>query len=266
MIYVPGVRNRRNIPTMENSQVAAVQFEPTVGKVDTNLERMGELADGLPASVGLAVFPELGVTGYNPDGISSIAEPIPGEWTEALIGIARTNELHLLAGVPERDGDRLFNGLVHVSPAGVESVYHKQRLWGDEAEVFTRGSGPSVAETPVGDVGLLVCYDLNFPELCLEYAESEVDVLAVSSAWRTSFLEDWRLLLRARALDGTCYTVGSNHVGDQLGRNHAGHSLVAGPTGVVLDETGTGAGSAVVTVKSAELDEARDRNPVRRDR
>lgn len=251
---------------MPKPAIGAVQFEPTVGEVDTNLRQMDELAETLPISVKVAVYPELCVTGYDLDVAQSTAEPVPGGLTDGIVNIAQEHDIHLLAGLPERDGDQLFNSFVYASPDGVHSVYRKQRLWGDEAELFTEGAGTTIINTPIGQVGLLVCYDLNFPELCLRYANSEVDVLAVTSAWRTSFLEDWRLLLRARALDGTCYAVGANHLGDQRGRWHAGHSLIAGPTGTILDEAGDDPGFAVGAVDQTQLVEARERNPVHRDR
>lgn len=247
---------------MAQNAIAAVQYEPVIGEVETNVRRIADLADDLPESVGVAVVPELGVTGYDLDVARSTTDPIPGPLTDGVADIARDQDLHVLAGLPERSGERLYNALVHVSPEGVESVYRKQRLWGAETDVFDQGVRRTVIETPAGRVGLLVCYDINFPELCLRYAEKEVDVLAVSSAWRSSFLEDWRLLLRARALDGTCYAVGSNHIGDQQGRQHAGHSLIAGPTGAIEAEADTEPGSVVVDIDEGHLADARKRNPV----
>lgn len=251
---------------MEPTDIAAVQFEPMVGEPEANHGRIAELADRLPDGTEVAVFPEMCVTGYDLEVAATEADRIPGDLTDPVVDIAADADLDLIVGLPERDGEALYNTLVHAGPGGVEAVYRKQRLWGDEAGAFDRGAAPTVTQTAAGTAGLLVCYDLNFPELALRYAEAGVDFLAVSSAWRTSFLEDWRLLLRARALDGTCYAVGSNHIGDQRGREHAGHSLIAGPTGTVIDEAGTAPGTTVATIDESALAEARERNPVHRDR
>jgi len=251
---------------MVSNGLAAVQFEPVVGDPATNLETIDSLSAALPSAVELAVFPELCVTGYDLEEACALAEPIPGAVTDTLVEIAERTGLHVAVGLPERADGSVFNALAYVRPDGVTAVYRKQRLWGEEAERFAAGTEPVVVDTPVGRVGMLVCYDLNFPELALTYARREVDVLAVSSAWRTSFRADWRLLTRARALDGPCYVVGANHLGDQRGRDHAGHSLVVGPTGTVQGEVGGAPGPAVAPFSRPALDRARDRNPVHRQR
>lgn len=251
---------------MGTDTVAAFQFEPVPGDVSANLARMDELLAEAGPAVEMAVFPELCVTGYDLDDAESLARPVPGTYTEELAALADAHETTVVAGIPERDGDVVYNDLVAVSGAGLQGTYRKQWLWGAETETFATGEDPTVFEMPFGRVGLAICYDLNFPEHALAYSEAGVDVLVVSSAWRTSFLEDWRLLHRARALDTTAYTVGSNHMGDQRGRDHAGHSLIAGPDGQIIAEAEETSGSVRATIDPEELARARDRNPVRRSR
>ncbi|WP_458188428.1 carbon-nitrogen hydrolase family protein [Haladaptatus sp. NG-WS-4] len=251
---------------MSEHRVAACQFEPAVGDVTGNLETVERTLASLPSNVALAVFPELCVTGYDLDVISERATPVPGDLTERIVPLAAEHDVPVVAGVPERDGERLYNSLVVVDGDGVRATYRKRHPWGDEADVFATGDGPTTVETSVGTVGLALCYDLNFPEVGLEYAREGCDVLAVSAAWRTSYVDDWRLLLRARALDGPYYVVGSNHVGDQRGRDHAGRSLVADPFGTVLSEVTEGAGHAVVPVDRERIETCRTRNPVRESR
>ncbi len=257
----------RGVLAMRGSpSVAACQFEPTVGDVDANLAAIERAVESLPESVALAVFPELCVTGYALDVAEELGAPVPGPLTDRLVPMASEHDVTLVAGVPERDGESLYNSLVVVDGDGVQGTYRKRHPWGEEADVFATGDGLTTVETRVGTLGLALCYDLNFPELGLEYAREGCDVLAVSAAWRTSYRADWRLLLRARALDGPYYAVGSNHIGDQRGRDHAGGSLVADPTGTVLSETTAGAGHAVATVEKERVETGRDRNPVRASR
>jgi len=248
---------------MTNHEIAACQFEPTVGDSDDNLATVRRLAADLD-DVALAVFPELCVTGYDVETAVDAATPVPGPVTDELTEIAAATGTTLVVGLPERDGDAVYNDLVAVSGDGVEAAYRKQYAWGDEAGAFATGDGPVTAETAVGTVGFLLCYDLNFPEAALAYAD--VDVLAVSAAWRESYRADWSLLLRARALDGPCYTVGANHAGDQRGRVHRGGSLVAAPTGDVLAECADGATTVAAPVDTNVLAAARERNPVRQTR
>ncbi len=247
---------------MQETAMAAVQFQPDLGDVAANLDRISIHLDALPEDVSVAVFPELAVTGYSLEVAETHAESIPGPSTERLGEIAADYGIHVVAGLPERADSTLYNSLVYVSPEGFAAAYRKRRLWGEETEQFAEGSESVVVDTPVGSVGLLICYDLNFPEIALEYAADGVDVLAVSAAWRTDYLSDWRLLARARGLDTTSYVVGSNHIGDQKGRDHAGHSLIAGPGGTIQEEAGTEPGSVAGTISAAELTRARERNPV----
>ncbi|MCO8243424.1 carbon-nitrogen hydrolase family protein [Haladaptatus sp. AB643] len=243
-------------------RVATCQFEPTVGRPDTNIEAIEELARKLPESVEFAVFPELCVVGYDLTAVPTHRTSVPGPITDRLTDVVRDVGVDLVVGIPEVDTGTVYNSLVYVGEDGVLATYRKRRLWGDEANCFDAGTEPVTVDTPAGTVGLLLCYDLNFPELSLTYARDHCDVLAVSAAWRQSFERDWRLLCRARALDGTCYVVGSNHVGTQAGRKHAGESCIVGPRGDIVSKTTDGSAvvSAPVTPESLTL--AREKNPV----
>ncbi|MFA9428341.1 carbon-nitrogen hydrolase family protein [Natronorubrum sp. A-ect3] len=246
-----------------SDRIAACQFEPVIGDIDANLESIRALGSDLRTDVAFAVFPELCVTGYDLETVADLATSVPGPITNSLAEIAGSIQCLLAVGLPERDGDDLFNTTVVVSGDGVEAAYRKQYPWGAEAEVFSSGEEPTTVETPVGTVGLCCCYDLNFPEVGLEYAQLGCDILAVNAAWRTSYLPDWRLLSRARARDGPFYVVASNHTGDQHGRNHAGHSLVAGPDGRIRSEGDTKNGVVSAPVTVSDLEQAHEQNPVR---
>lgn len=243
--------------------IAACQFEPTIGDVDANVAATDRALSGLPNQVELAVFPEMGAVGYDLDTVQELAGPVPGALTDRFVDVARAHDTTVVVGVPEQEGESYYNTLAVVDGDGVTATYRKQYLWGDESDVFETGDGPTTVDTEAGTLGLALCYDLNFPELGLEYARADCDVLAVSAAWRRSFEADWRVLTRARALDGPYYVVGSNHVGDQAGRTHAGRSLVVDPTGTVLSEAETGRGHVVASVEPSRLETARERNPVR---
>lgn len=249
-----------------NVRIAACQFEPTIGDVDANVAAVDRSLSGLPDHVEIAVFPELAAVGYDLDTARDLAAPIPGALTDRFVDLAREQDTTVVVGVPERDGEDLYNTLAVIDGDGVEATYRKQYSWGDESGVFATGEELTTVETAAGTLGLALCYDLNFPEFALEYARAGCDVLAVSAAWRRSFDADWRLLARARALDGPYYVVGSNHVGDQAGRTHGGGSLVADPTGTVISEAKDGHGHAVAPVEADRLESARQRNPVRETR
>lgn len=246
----------------QNAIIAATQFEPTIGAVDSNLETMETEIERHDTDVDIVVFPELTLTGYDLPAARATAAPIPGPLTDPLVEMAEAHDVAIVVGLPERDGESLYNVLIYVDERGVRGKYRKQYLWGNERDVFDGGDGPETIDTEFGTVGFLVCYDLNLPESSLAYARQETDLLLVSAAWRPSFTHDWRLLNRSRALDGTCYVVGSNHVGSQAGREHAGHSLVAGPGGRILTEAGADRETIVHELDYERLRDAREKNPV----
>ncbi|MFD1562161.1 carbon-nitrogen hydrolase family protein [Haloarchaeobius amylolyticus] len=251
---------------MTEPRIATCQFEPELGNIDANLDHIERLAASVCDNTALAVFPELCVTGYDVDLVQSTQIAVPGPITDRLRTIVRETGVDLVVGLPEIDGDTIYNSLVYLSADGVEGVYRKQRLWGAEADSFSAAAEPTVVETPVGRAGFLLCYDLNFPELALEYSNADCDILIVSAAWRESFERDWRVLCRARALDQTCFVVGSNHCGSQRGRRHAGSSLIASPQGEIVAQTTTGIATASTAVTPETLSVARERNPVRQSR
>jgi predicted amidohydrolase len=245
-----------------DSHIAAGQFEPDIGEIDANYNQIAELTASLDERVALAVFPELCVTGYDLDTAETLATPVPGHLTNPLIDIAAENDISLIAGVPELTDDGLYNTLVLVDQSGVQATYRKQYLWGTESDMFDTGTGPVIADTALGKIGLLNCYDLNFPETALTYARNECDVLVVCAAWRDSYLNDWSLLLRSRAFDGTCYTVGANHLGEQQGRQHGGHSMIVDPHGSIIENADNNETTVAASVQQERLREARNRNPV----
>ncbi|WP_222914145.1 carbon-nitrogen hydrolase family protein [Natrinema sp. SYSU A 869] len=251
---------------MSNARIAACQFEPHIGDVDANLDRIERLTERLPPATVFAVFPELCVTGYDLDSALPAQTAVPGPVTDRIQTIAQKTGVDLLIGLPEAAGDDVYNSLVYVSDHGVKAIYRKQQLWGDEAAPVTAGTEPTVVETPAGRVGMLLCYDLNFPELALEYAKAGCDLLAVSAAWRQSFDHDWRLLCCARALDQTCYIVGSNHSGTQSGRHHAGESLIAGPRGEIITKATDNRPTISAEIDPDAIETARRKNPVQKSR
>lgn len=251
---------------MTPPRIAACQFEPTIGEIDANLDQIERLAERLPATTALAVFPELCVTGYDLEVVPTTSITIPGRVTDRIQTIASQTGIDLVVGLPESIGDDVFNSLVYVSSQEIEATYRKQCLWGDEAAQFAAGASPETVDTPVGRVGFLLCYDLNFPELALAYADADCDLIAVSAAWRQSFDRDWRLLCRSRALDQTCYVVGSNHLGSQSGRRHAGESLIVGPRGDIIAKTTDDMPTTSAEVAPEAVETARSKNPVRRSR
>ncbi|MGH8895663.1 MAG: nitrilase-related carbon-nitrogen hydrolase [Egibacteraceae bacterium] len=195
----------------------------------------------------LVVLPELWPVGFfHFDDYAALAEPLHGPTLNALADAARTAQVWVYGGsfVERDDRGRLFNtGCLVDDHGALRLTYRKLHLFGldsSERALLTPGLEAPVAATPWGIVGAATCYDLRFPELFRELALGGATLLVVASAWPMVRLEQWRILLRARAVENQAFVIACNAAGDDAGRMLAGHSAVISPLGEVIAEAGTG--------------------------
>lgn len=152
-----------------------------------SLDAASELFD---RGARIVVLPELIVPGYRlePDFLRSAAEPLDGPTTRAWRELAAREAGYLVGGFCERDGDRLYNSAVLVGPEGVLLHYRKLHRFAQEKDVFTAGDhGLPVAETPLGVIGVCICYDLRFVETARILALRGAELICVPTAWLPGF-------------------------------------------------------------------------------
>ena len=138
----------------------------------------------------LVVLPELSVPWYTvmPDEVARSAEPLWGPTVDAWTAIAADHSGLVVGGFCERDGEAFYNTAVVVDRSGVIGHYRKLHLFADEKACFTPGDrGLPIVETPVGRLGLCICYDLRFVEVVRVLALSGAELVCVPSAWITGF-------------------------------------------------------------------------------
>lgn len=232
------------VPTVAACQTAIDDLD-----VEANLARIRNRIADLPSEVDVAVFPEYTVTGFVPDErIHDRAIARDGAAIERLRALATEADCALVVGFVERD-DGFYNASAYVEPDAV-TVYRKRHLWGAERSLLSPGVERVVVETPVGRAGLLACYDLNFVEESAAFARRNVDALFVVGAWPAAHAENWRLLLRARALDGVRWVVGAGRTGrrdvaDAPTAEYAGRSCIVSPDGSVAAELDRGSADCI---------------------
>ncbi|MDB9233377.1 hydrolase [Halorubrum ezzemoulense] len=239
--------------------------------VDANADRLRDRAADLPSGVDLAVFPEYALTGFVADERFREAALSRDVARARLESVAETAGSAVVAGYAERDGDAVYNATAYVPPGGSSedgggefSAYRKRHLWDDEAEWVEPGGDRVIVETPAGPTGLLTCYDLNFVAESAWFAERAVDALVVVGAWPADHVANWRLLVRARALDGVRWTVGAGRTGTAGGARpaeaatYAGNSLVVRPDGAVAAELGREPATLTATLDRDTLSAQRD--------
>ena len=250
-------------PTVAACQTGVADLDPAA-----NVERLRDRVAALPDTVDVAIFPEQFLTGFVADDrIADAALETAGPELDAVRDCATAHDLDILVGYVERgtegaaDGDTappLYNAAAYVRPGGETTVYRKRHLWGGELEVLTPGAERVTVETPAGTTGLVTCYDLNFVADSAAFTEEKVDALFVVGAWPAAHSENWRLLVRARALDGVRWAVGCGRTGrreiDGAPRaDYAGRSLVARPNGSLHSQLATDEGDLVATLSAEEM-------------
>jgi len=163
-----------------------VQLTPTLGQLDTNLHRIREhVREAAHDGVDLLVLPELATSGYllTPEEARACAQdgddPVFAELTSAL-----SERLTVVFGFIEREDETLYNSAVVLRHGHDPVIYRKLHLWGTEQDLFVPGNDPApVLETNFGRLGILICYDLEFPEMLRTHALRDADVVAIPTNW-----------------------------------------------------------------------------------
>lgn len=250
-------------------RVAAAQFAAGTD-VDHNIAQIEALAaEAAARDASVVVFPEASMYAVDASGdaLRSAAQQFSAHFRSRLCEIAGSHGIHIVAGafVPG-SGARPFNRLLIAGPDGVEQPgYDKLHLYdafswreSDNVEpgpVIADGSELRTVRVGAFTLGLMNCYDLRFPEMARKLVDLGANVLVVSSAWIAGPLKEmhWETLLRARAIENTCYVVASG----QSPPASVGLSMIVDPAGVVASTCIGDTGLASAELSIARLDEVR---------
>ncbi len=249
-------------------RIVCQQLAPSVGDDDANLAAIEQAIDeAVNLGADLIVLPELCTSGYkfaSEEEVAAAAQTLDSavlsDWQSRLGG----SHAVLAAGIPLRDDTGIYNAAVLLDETGVLATYRKVHLWDEEKLWFMAGGeAPPVVETRHGRVGLLVCYDLEFPEMVRGLLLNDVEVLAVPTNWpvaptpvgeRPAELQDAMSSARLSRLIVAC----CDRCGAERGTEFAGGSAIIGADGWVRAErAGRDVGPVVADVDVAEaLDKA----------
>jgi len=248
-------------------RLAAVQIDIALGRIEDNLARITDQAEKAAADgAQLVVFPECAVTGYAFDSLDEarpFAEPIPGPTTERLGQLCRRLEIHLVTGMLEADRDRLFNAAVLVGPQGLVGSSRKVHLPMLGIDRFaTPGDRPfQVWDTPLGRIGMLICYDLSFPEAARVLMLQGADLIVLPTNWPPGAELTAEHLVAGRALENHVFCRATNRVGRERGFRFIGASRIADPHGRTLAQAGPDEETRLIA--DVELADARQKRIVR---
>ena len=190
----------------------------------------------------VVVLPELSDSGYvfeRREELEDWGGPIPeGVAARRLIALAQELGIYIVSGLAEKDGDVFYNSAVFCGPQGYIGKYRKLHLWNREKLFFKPGDlGAPVFETPIGVVGLAICYDGWFPEIFRKMALEGADLICVPTNWVPMAGNEGHpeamanVLHKAAAHSNSLFIACADRIGVERGQPFEGQSLIVGPTG-----------------------------------
>ena len=225
-------------------QAAAIQFNVKQGDVDANLAYVRQALRRVAASgANLVVLPEMWSSGFAYKNLNELAGRTDGIVAE-LLELSRELKLVICGSMPEPHGAKVFNTVHLIDNGRLAGVYRKLHLFSllGEERAFDGGDAWLLADTTLGKVGVIICYDLRFPELSRRLAVEGAHLICVPAQWPKPRQEHWRTLLRARAIENQLYVVACNACGPIGKLDFFGMSMIIDPKGELQAEGGAGEG------------------------
>jgi predicted amidohydrolase len=224
---------------MREITVATVQMKPALGEVEDNLVKMSEFVSKIASQqkVDLIIFPELATSGTELGvRFTEMAQRVPGPSVNLLAQRAADFGVYIAFGMvmKERVESILYNTAVLVGPDGeLVGTYNKMHLHGEERMAFREGFRLPVFETDIGVIGLMIGWDLAFPEVARSLTLDGAELLCVLANWEASAIDEWRTYVKARAYENATFVAAANRVGEDVTLTFGGESMIVGPRGKI---------------------------------
>jgi predicted amidohydrolase len=253
-------------------KIALYQGPGRINDVEGAFTHMAEMAGRAKAQqADLLLLPEMYLSGYNigPENARKCAVRRDGVAMGRAAGIAKSNGIALVFGYPELVGESVANAAVLIGADGTVVLnYRKSHLFGDldRAMFECVGSEFPVAELGGLKIGLLICYDIEFPEPARRLALAGADALLIPTAQMAPYEQVAKHVIPARAYENQVYVAYANHAGTEDGLDYIGLSSICGPDGAVLAAAGAGEEMIFATVEPAHQARVRKADPLIADR
>lgn len=247
--------------------VAVSQFAAGTDVAENRRKVREGVQSGAALGAKLIVFPECAMsTGSTPSEVK-YSEPLDGAFATEIESLAREFGVHIIAGMTETapQETKVFNTLIHATPVGISGLYRKLHLYDAFGERESEKIIPASHVPPLTfqidgvTFGAMTCYDLRFPEMARYLVDAGAEVLLVPAAWVAGASKEyhWDVLLKARAIENTCYVLGAGQTGPAC----VGQSLIVDPMGVVIAAAGEKPGTVGAVVDAKRIESVRDSNP-----
>jgi predicted amidohydrolase len=244
--------------------LALLQCAPAPLDAAGNLQRMDQAAQqAAAAGAQVLVCPEMFVSGYaiGAAAVQQLAQAADGPWAQAVAATAQRHGVAVVYGYPERDpSGAVFNAAQWISAQGQRCLnYRKTYLFGDlDRRQFAAGAPSAATFTLQGwTIGLLICYDVEFPEATRRLALAGADLIVVPTANMPAYDFVAQSLVPVRAYENQLYVAYANYVGAEGAVHYGGLSLLAAPDGQPVAQAGRQATLLVATLDDTRLTTAR---------
>lgn len=240
-------------------KVELFQLAGRDGDTPYNLERTLQAIASCAADSDLLVFPETGLCGFPSAGsVARIAEPLDGPSMQAVQRAARERDVAAVVGLIENDAGSFYNSSLLITPEGIALRYRKTHLWPDERSLVVPGDRHATVVWRGVRIGLLICYDIEFPENARALGELGAELIVVCNGNMDPYGPVHRTALLARAQENQLYALMVNRVGNGAdGLVFAGGSAVVDPFGQLLCESGRDECRLSLTLDLARVGAAR---------
>ena len=223
-------------------RIAVVQMETNLLEIEANSTKILEfISRAATNDAQIVVFPECTITGYNMtlDEAEGLAVSIPCAQTELITKACASSGILAVVGTIERGQDgRLYNTAVLIHSDGVLGIYRKTHLpmLGIDRFLSPGDAIPEPFSTELGRLGMLICYDVRFPEPVRVLSLAGTQIVLIPTAWpdKASLYPDF--VVRTRSEENHVYIAAANHVGEERGVRYLGRSLITSPSGEIIAE------------------------------
>ena len=226
-------------------KIAAVQMDPEIMKNRENLDNiLLKTRNAASNGADLIVFPECALTGYvfaSREEAIPFMETIPGPSTDKLIACCKELGVYVIVGLLEIDAGKCFNVAALMGPQGLVGKYRKVHLpfLGIDRFVDPGDKPFQVYKTPIGNIGIHICYDCNFPESARIMTLLGADILALPTNWPEGRGKVAKYVIITRAYENKVHLVAVDRVGSERGAKFIGSSKIIDAWGDTLAEAGS---------------------------